>query len=220
MVPALDGERSCFDPKPITRLTATTRSAHRPDSAVAEDAELTCTHSPNCDANAGHREYDRRRSGELRLDIPACRFLGPVPATRASAASPRHARETRAAPRSMASSPRAGGCMKLFERDEPLASDQPHKASRRAQSLSCREQAFVRFSECVRAPECSPGCCALRQRGVRLASLSNTMIVVSGAASPVLRPVATFGSTSVAWRTYGDGPCSARALGAASVQVR
>jgi hypothetical protein len=70
MVPAFGGgERSCFDAKPITRLPATIRSPHRPDNAVVDDSELTCTHSPNCYANAGYRDHDRRSSGELRLDI-------------------------------------------------------------------------------------------------------------------------------------------------------
>lgn len=71
--PPLGGERNCFDANPITSPTATTRSPHRPVNAVAIDAELTCTHSPNCYANAGYRDHDRRCSVDLRLDIPTHR---------------------------------------------------------------------------------------------------------------------------------------------------
>jgi hypothetical protein len=67
--PPFGGERTCFDAKPITRLPATIRSPHRPDNAIADDAELTCTHSPNCYVNAGNQDHDLRRSGEMRLDI-------------------------------------------------------------------------------------------------------------------------------------------------------
>jgi hypothetical protein len=70
-----DSDRDhCFDAKPITRLPATAPSQHRPDSAVADDSDLTCTHYPNCYANAGNQDHDLRRSGEpFRAVLPVPR---------------------------------------------------------------------------------------------------------------------------------------------------
>jgi hypothetical protein len=75
MVPAFGGgERSCcFDAKPITPRCNDSLPASARQRVVADDVELTCTHSPNCYANAGYRDHDRRCSGDLRLDIPTHR---------------------------------------------------------------------------------------------------------------------------------------------------